>query len=758
VIVFEDDVVLCRGFRERLESLPVPEDWKMIYLGCILRDVPEPVAPGVVRVRGRTWATHAMMLRAEVLPELHRLLAPWSRRRNRPELPPGRDGEAIDDLLCGLHTRWPVYAAYPYLAWQSPGVSAIDGYLRSVWDNEGRQLACMEVTAQLDALLGLPGRSVRGKAGAPSAGRTLSPVRPPSGNSVRPPSSSTPENPPPPLPPRQVNAPGFTHPARLQTLPAYGLNLDRRPDRRLAAWQQFRKQRLEVTRIRAPDAAAITDTRGWMLKGYRACAAAHRLAFRAARKAGAAGVIIFEDDVVLCEDFRERFAALELPDDWGLFFFGCVFEPPGPELSRFYRRLSARKGDWRLEVPASSDRIVSTMVQNHAVYGVWPPMAWQSKGLSNNMNGVNGNYDPRGRQIPFREAIAHLPWSGTSPAAGKQRRPAVLVTPGNQAAQRDAGNAEPSGLSSGEDSAARAANTRCASLPRPGHSPARARGFLLSPYSTATERMAWAQAELLRKHNPELPVLIHAQDYVPVLPWRQLAEVRTVRGCHSGRDDLRWLNKLEAICDAPFEETIFFDCDMLSTGPVVDWFDSLGTDDFTFWNFQRTPDNTPDTMALNHLNPHRFCPHFGTAAVPSTDGGGHYFARKSGRLQAILDRIAAIMVEAVENPGALYWKFALPGNLVGDEPAASMAMVEMNVKLPPPFPAANGPVGCFNPPYQEWREADFEQGRLRYHCRWAGGERTPQVVHFAANGKQDAAYRAWLEKRAPAGRGAVCQG
>jgi len=32
-MVFEDDVVLCRGFRERLEGLGVPEDWKMIYLG-----------------------------------------------------------------------------------------------------------------------------------------------------------------------------------------------------------------------------------------------------------------------------------------------------------------------------------------------------------------------------------------------------------------------------------------------------------------------------------------------------------------------------------------------------------------------------------------------------------------------------------------------------------------------------------------------------------------------------------------------------
>lgn len=64
-------------------------------------------------------------------------------------------------------------------------------------------------------------------------------------------------------------------------------------------------------------------------------------------------------------------------------------------------------------------------------------------------------------------------------------------------------------------------------------------------------------------------MLIYAQDYVPTLPWKGVAEVITTRGCHSGKDDLRWLNKLEAMCDAPFEEMIFFDSDMLSTGPVA---------------------------------------------------------------------------------------------------------------------------------------------------------------------------------------------
>ena len=471
VVVFEDDVVLCRGFRERLEGLAIPDDWQMIYLGCTFREVPEPVTAGVVRIRGKTWATHAMLLRTEILPELHRLLAPYSRRHHAPGLPPGVDGVAIDDLLCVFHDRWPVYAAYPFLAWQSPGVSAIDGRLSEAWDREGRQLWCPEVAAALDRLVGREPSSSSGAARPEKKEKRGAVTALPTAGASAGPEERFPEmSAPPTLPaasgritlaPPAVRAvpagrPGGTFPpgpARLQELPMFCLNLDRRPDRRLRAWEQFRRHRLNVTRIPAPDAVAIEEKRGWMLKGYRACAAAHKLAFRAARKAGAPAVIIFEDDVVLCPDFRARFDALHLPDDWGIFFFGCVFEPPGPELmengllrvagdtcdnhayavradlwpelGHIYRRLSARRGDWSLDVVASSDRIVSEMQKRRAAYSIWPPMAWQSTGLSNNMNEVNGNSDYKGHQIIFPEAIAHLPGVNRCPV----RRALVQVLP-----------------------------------------------------------------------------------------------------------------------------------------------------------------------------------------------------------------------------------------------------------------------------------------------------------------------------------------
>ena len=283
-------------------------------------------------------------------------------------------------------------------------------------------------------------------------------------------------------------------------------------------------------------------------------------------------------------------------------------------------------------------------------------------------------------------------------------------------------------------------------LRRHGNRSAARRGFLLSPYSPATERMAWGQVRLLRKYNPEIPVLVYCQDYVPTMAWRGVAEVQTARGCHSGKDDLRWLNKLEAVCDSPFEETIFFDADMISTGPVSGWFDLLGTDDVSFWQYARKREDSPDAMSANLMNPHRFCPYYGVEAVPVMLGGGHYFVRKSGRAQAILDRIASIMVEAMEDPRALYWEFAGKGNLVGDEPAASMAVVEMGIRLPPPLELSELRVGCFMPPWQTWVEADFDNGIARYHCQWARREVAPCVVHFAGTGKDDRVYKDWLGK------------
>jgi hypothetical protein len=65
-MVFEDDVVLCRGFGERLAGIELPNDWAVLYFGCVFRTAPEVISPELLRVTGPTWDMHAYLLRREV--------------------------------------------------------------------------------------------------------------------------------------------------------------------------------------------------------------------------------------------------------------------------------------------------------------------------------------------------------------------------------------------------------------------------------------------------------------------------------------------------------------------------------------------------------------------------------------------------------------------------------------------------------------------------------------------------------------------
>ena len=244
------------------------------------------------------------------------------------------------------------------------------------------------------------------------------------------------------------------------------LNLDRRPDRRLRAWEQFRREGLEVDRLRAPDAAemGVTEARGFEKVGPRACAVAHRLAWREARRRlmtlqaqertfthGA--VLVFEDDVVLPPGFREKLQAwlALVPDDWQLIYLGGVFRDPPELMAPGLLRVSGRTWDmhayavrmeslsvlhrvvaplsWRppgrdtstiashdeaaerslLLAPQALDTVIPLLHASLPTYAPWPPLAWQPMGLSNNEVALRGNYRPDGQQAICREAVAHLP-------------------------------------------------------------------------------------------------------------------------------------------------------------------------------------------------------------------------------------------------------------------------------------------------------------------------------------------------------------
>ncbi len=352
---------------------------------------------------------------------------------------------------------------------------------------------------------------------------------------------------------------------KFENLRAFCLNLARRPDRRLQAWRQFRREGLEVERVVAADALGIDEGRGWRNKGARACAAGHRLAWRQGRRAGAGLVVVFEDDVVLCRGFRERLAGLVLPEDWQIVYFGCVFRSrpevaaPGllrvtgptwdrhgyllrstvwPLLSRALANVSHRGRDPLLNDTAC-DVIMAEFHSRVPTYAVWPPMAWQVEGLSNNENCIRGNYRTDGTQRILRHNILHLPGVMEDVESGVRRgalsvstSAAVPARPASGQGSAAEPEAEASRLPSGSPAVGVGGLAKVV-VPSPVKVPRSSRGgrgILLSPYSVPSERMAWGQVWLLRRHDPDVPVLIYAQDYLPVLPWGGIAEVVQARG------------------------------------------------------------------------------------------------------------------------------------------------------------------------------------------------------------------------------------
>jgi|688.fasta_scaffold28933_3 GR25 family glycosyltransferase involved in LPS biosynthesis len=220
------------------------------------------------------------------------------------------------------------------------------------------------------------------------------------------------------------------------------LNLDRRPDRRLRAWEQFSREELSVERLSAPDAAEMSrvSSRRYEKAGPRACAVAHRMAWREARKRGAPAVLVFEDDVILTDGFRRKLELwlASVPHDWRILYLGGVFRDPPTMIAPGLLRVTGRTWDMHAyavhanaipglnravaplswpqtrgtvpsAVPQALDTVIPVLHQDLPTYAPWPPLAWQPLGLSNNEIARRGNYRADGQQNLLRDAVAHLP-------------------------------------------------------------------------------------------------------------------------------------------------------------------------------------------------------------------------------------------------------------------------------------------------------------------------------------------------------------
>lgn len=175
-----------------------------------------------------------------------------------------------------------------------------------------------------------------------------------------------------------------------RTIPAFCINLDRRPDRWEQVQPRFAALDWPVTRFSAVSYAEPT------VYGIDGCHAgaldSHRAIWRLCLDRAYSHVAIFEDDVVFPRDFRFVFprAAAQLPRDWSLWLFHsshAKFSTVSKYIVRIrstvwgaHGYLVTRKGCEKLLSITAHDHIDTVMSKHYArlgapVYGMPQPFA-----------------------------------------------------------------------------------------------------------------------------------------------------------------------------------------------------------------------------------------------------------------------------------------------------------------------------------------------------------------------------------------------
>jgi hypothetical protein len=273
-------------------------------------------------------------------------------------------------------------------------------------------------------------------------------------------------------------------------------------------------------------------------------------------------------------------------------------------------------------------------------------------------------------------------------------------------------------------------------------------GLLVTAFGIDSERMALALVNSVRRWNEDVGITVLGLDYLCGLDWRGMASTRAVRAAGTRGSDERWFNKLAALLESPFDETLYLDSDLVVLEDIRSWFSYLRTDDFTFFNVRLDPKVVPDRMLYNVVNPHRMKEIYGVPSSPVIESGGHFFFRRTKRGEQLIHRIASIMEQALDTgANSIYRMIAGADNIpASDEIAASMMVVEERVSLPHPISGTHRPIGIFMPPYQHDETFDFDAGKASYIDEWQGGRVTAGAVHFCAHGKHHSAYLQWIDR------------
>jgi Glycosyltransferase family 25 (LPS biosynthesis protein) len=137
VLIIEDDVLFedrfHEKFRERIRNLP--ENWDMLFFGCLHSDPPVPVASGIGRLRG-SFSTFMYVVRRSVYDAFIRLNS--------------RAKQAVDRNNTILQRLFKCYCFVPHLAWVDGSYSDAQGmhtnhwYIKESIVLRGREVKSME--------------------------------------------------------------------------------------------------------------------------------------------------------------------------------------------------------------------------------------------------------------------------------------------------------------------------------------------------------------------------------------------------------------------------------------------------------------------------------------------------------------------------------------------------------------------------------------------------------------------------------------
>lgn len=184
----------------------------------------------------------------------------------------------------------------------------------------------------------------------------------------------------------------------------------------------------------APDpealAAAARVVRGYENAGRYALALTQRLAIREAARRKAPAVLLLEDDAVFHPNFRTLIRAVDLPEDWGIFYLGCTHnEPPawaGGRVVRaawavdthaiainapYYRKVMEildRHGKPDTGIAQASDQFIALLHREVPAYACYPNLAWQDASGSDLLGQKYSNYQLDGLQRNWTESVEHL--------------------------------------------------------------------------------------------------------------------------------------------------------------------------------------------------------------------------------------------------------------------------------------------------------------------------------------------------------------